>query len=160
MLTKRLALAPRFATMNPVKHLLAFLALVVSSVGLLSSSASGGTKRRLPDNEIWDANITRPFNTIDARDGIDELEANYLAQWYFLMFGGLCGYAAPVEKEDVWWTAQAVVGLRGTDVGPIKIHQKLGIITWAGGEWMAPPWVELEAFIDRHTPPQPVQPVK
>lgn len=120
---------------------------IISTIFFILCGATLPAEETIKDADAWQINLTRPISSIDVADGIDVFEANYLAQWYFLQFGGSCGFADPVTKNGSWWEASTAIGPTGVEGGIIKIHAEKGIITWRSGKWMTPPWKELEEFI-------------
>jgi hypothetical protein len=123
--------------------------LILSFTLLLGT---GTVEGQSSDADAWSANLQRPFSTVDASDGIDELEANYLVFWCFLKFRGVCGGPVQVTKGDVWWTTGTAVGFSGANGGDIRIHRKLGMITWTASGWIPAPWKALEPFIKEQMP--------
>lgn len=64
-------------------------------------------------------------------DGVNEWEANVIAESYFHRFGPGCGVVFDVFDDDKFWIGQTVVGVAGpTTPDPIRIDKQTGRVTW------------------------------
>ena len=69
-------------------------------------------------------------------DGINESEANTIAQSYFHRFWPWeCGRVADVFEADKFWVGRTVVGVTRTATPePIRIDKQTGRVTWNAGD--------------------------
>ena len=83
-------------------------------------------KTRTPENSMADT-----YKKITVSDGIDEKEANALANAYFRLFFPGCGNAEEVSNNGKTWESKTKVGLAGSPSDSIFIEKGTGKITCA-----------------------------
>ena len=68
-------------------------------------------------------------------DGVNEWEANVIAESYFYRFGPGCGGVADVFDGCQFWIGQTAVGAAGIPTPePIRIDKQTGRVTWRAGD--------------------------
>jgi hypothetical protein len=113
------------------------LPIILSLACLVCSCRTG------PKPETYDQRRSRlatELKAVTVEDGVDEAEANVIAQSYFLRFGPGCGYAADVTDGGPVWISAAHVGYAGVPTRePIRIDKRTGRVTWGNGPTVEDP---------------------
>ena len=83
------------------------------------------------DDEMKELQIR--LRTVVVEDGINEQEADIIAQSYFIRFGFGCGAAAKVTDGGEYWVSRTYVGYAAVPYEPIRIDKRTGCVTWSNG---------------------------
>lgn len=110
---------------KPIMRQAVFLALSCVLIGCST----------LPTDEEHHRDLQAQLRAVLIEDGINEQEANVMAENYFLRFSPMsCGNVERVIDDGTFWIAKTSLGFAQTPTRqPIRIGKGTGRVTWSDG---------------------------